>query len=161
MFMISILESLEIAAIVSLPSQTSRSVKKKGRPGWVEIVAQFRKKAMFWSEVWKSAGKPQNCELFYIMKRSKNVYHYQVRKLKKSDNIIKRNNLLNACLNGESNIFKEIKKLRQHVPDIATSVDGVKENISEHFKSIYSELYNSVDDLDDMIRLKQDIVKKN
>ena len=71
--------------------------------------------------------------------------------------MIKKNNLLDACLNGNSNQFKEIKKLRRHENTIATDVDGVKDNISEHFKSIYSKLYNSVDDYDDMAQLKESI----
>ena len=111
---------------------------------------------MFWNEVWKSAGKPLHGQLFNIMKKSKNVYHYQIRKLKKSENMIKKNNLLDACLNGNSDLFKEIKKLRRHENTIATDVDGVKDNISEYFKSIYSKLYNSVDD-DDMAQLKESI----
>ena len=117
-------------------------------------MAPFRETAIFWNEVWKSAGKPLNCQLFNIMKRCRNVYHYQIRKLKKSENLIKRNKLLDACLNGDNNIFKEIKKLRHHEADIASTVDGVSENISDHFKDIYSKLYNSVDDSDEMLLLK-------
>ena len=135
-YMIAILDALETAANVSLPSSSNRKHKKKCRPGWTDNVAPFRDTAVFWSEVWKSAGKPLIGQLFNIMKRSKNVYHYQIRKLKKSENLIKKNNLLDACLGGNSDLFKEIKKLRRHENTIATDVDGVKDNISEHFKDI-------------------------
>ena len=49
-------------------------------------------------------------------------------------------------LNGGSDVFKEIKKMRKCDQIIASSMDGKTENVSEHFKSIYETLYNSVDD---------------
>ena len=39
-------------------------------------------------------------------------------------------------------------------------MDGVKENISDHFKGIYENLYNSVDDMDEMTELN-DYVEAN
>ena len=63
------------------------------------------------------------------MKRSKNVYHYQIRKLKKSQDQIKKNKLLDACINGDNDLFKEIKKIRNTKPCVADSIDGVKEGI--------------------------------
>ena len=68
------------------------------------------------------------------------MYHFQVRKVKKSENLIKKNKLLDACLNGTTNIFKEIKKLRNSEPKIATSIDGVDTNINEYFKVISDEI---------------------
>ena len=66
------------------------------------------------------------------MKRSRNLYHYQYRKCKKSEAIITKNKLLDACLNGNGDIFKEIKKLRASKATVAASMDGVKNNISNH-----------------------------
>ena len=43
---------------------------------------------------------------------------------------------MDACLNGNGNIFKEIKKLRKCDPKVATSIDGVKSDISDHFRKI-------------------------
>ena len=34
-------------------------------------------------------------------------------------------------------------------------MDGVKEDIPNHFKGIYENLYNSVDDMEEMIELKE------
>ena len=42
------------------------------------------------------------------MKRTKNVYHYQIRKCKASENKIKRNKLLDACVNGNGNLVYDI-----------------------------------------------------
>ena len=94
------------------------------------------------------------------MKRTKNLYHFHVRKIKKSENIIKKNKLLDACLNGNGDIFQEVKKIRQHKPPVAASMDGVKENISDHFKGIYENLYNSVDHMNEMTELN-DYVEAN
>ena len=98
-----------------------------------------------------------HCQLHFIMKRSRNLYHYHVRKSKKSEEIIKKNKLLDACLNGNGNIFDEIKKIRQHSHAVATTMDGVKEDIPNHFKGIYENLYNSVDDMEEMIELKEHV----
>ena len=53
---------------------------------------------------------------------------------------------LNACLGQGGDLFKEIKAIRKSAPAVATSIDGVGDNIPEHFASIYSQLYNSADD---------------
>ena len=70
---------------------------------------------MFWAAIWKSAGKPLNTTLHQIMKRSRNLYHFQVKKVLKAQNEIKKSTLLN-CLgetNGDTDICSEIKKLRR------------------------------------------------
>ena len=112
--MLSILEYVESAAFESLPifcAQIPRSsLNKKTIPGWSEQVKPFRDKAMFWDQIWKSAGKPVNCELHNIKKRSRNLYHYKLRKVKKSEDFIRKHNLLNACLNGFVNHLKKSKK---------------------------------------------------
>ena len=43
-------------------------------------------------------------------------------------------------------MFREIKALRKAPPALATSIDGVSNNIPDHFGSIYRTLYNSADD---------------
>ena len=66
---------------------------------------------------------------------------------------MKKLKLIDACLNGNADLFKEIKKMRKHNTLVATSVDGVEGNISDHFKGIYNDLYNSVDDKAEMENL--------
>ena len=80
------------------------------------------------------------------MKRTRNIYHYEYKKCQRAENKIKSSKLLNSCLNGEGDLFNEIKTLRKSRPVIATSMDGVKENIGEHFKQKYEQLYNSAND---------------
>ena len=64
---------------------------------------------------------------------------------------------MDACINGNGEIFQEIKKMRSFKPPVASSMDGKKENIANHFKDIYGELYNSVDDMNNMFEMKQEI----
>ena len=122
-------------------------------PGWNEEVKPFRERARFWFSVWLSAGKPLNCELHNIMRRTRNVFHYQVKKCKKAKDQIVKERLLSAVLDPTSDVdlFKEIKNLRKAKAPIANKIDGETENIEEHFAGIYKTLYNSVDDYNSLI----------
>ena len=71
--------------------------------------------------------------------------------------MIKKNKLLDACFNGNGDVFEEVKKIRQHKPPVASEMDGVNENIPNHFKEIYEKLYNSVDDKNEMIELNNHV----
>ena len=63
-------------------------------------------------------------------------------------------------MNGSADIFTEIKKLRSCKPVTATSMDGIKKDIPGHFKNIYTEFYNSVDDkLNDLASDIEDEIK--
>ena len=147
---LNVLESVEKAAGDCLHQATPPKDKKVPVPGWSMSVKPFKDTAFFWHQVWRSAGKPINTELHRIMKNTRNIYHYHIRKCKKAENAIRRNKLLDACLNGNGEIFKEIKKMRKSKPVVATSMDGTKHDVEEHFKNIYKELYNSVEDEEDM-----------
>ena len=48
-----------------------------------------------------------------MMKKTRNVFHLQAKKCKRSDEKIKKNKLLNACLTGECNILSQIKYIRK------------------------------------------------
>ena len=85
---------------------------------------------------WLSAVKPLNTELHRIMKKTRNIYHMQIRKCKKAEETVRKNKLLDACLNGQGNLFKEVKAIRKTRKVVATSIDGVSENVPDHFKNI-------------------------
>ena len=82
---VDILECVEKTAYDSLPVPLPPKNKKSknSRPGWSVEVAPYYESAHFWHQVWMSAGRPINTQLHQIMKRSRIVYHYHVRKLKK------------------------------------------------------------------------------
>ena len=73
---------------------------------------------------------------------------------------IKKSKLLDACLNGNGDLFQEIKAMRRTKPKLPDSIDGVSEDISGHFSNIYSELYNCVDDGDEVKKICEDIENK-
>ena len=72
-----------------------------------------------------------------MMKRSRNLYHYQIRKCKKAEEKVKKNKLLDACLNGDVDLFTEIKKMRKIREQPANTIDGVSKVIPGHFAKIY------------------------
>ena len=70
---------------------------------------------------------------------------------------MKKSKLLDACLNGGGDIFKEIKSIRNTRQVVANTMDGVVEGIPDHFRTIYSGLYNSVEDTENMTRLSSEV----
>ena len=150
-FTLEILETVQKVAEESLPVPGNSSTQKKSiRPGWRGDVKPYRDEAYFWHQVWKSYGRPVNNQLHSLMKKTRNQYHYQYKKSRKAEERIKRSKLLSACLGEGGDLFGEIKKLRKSSPTVASSIDGVTQNISEHFGSIYSDLYNSADDAEEL-----------
>ena len=65
---------------------------KKVLAGWNDEVKSFQESAQFWFAVWVSAGRPVNSELHNLMKRTRNRYHFMVRKCRKYSDRIKSNN---------------------------------------------------------------------
>ena len=45
--------------------------------------------------------------------------------------------MLNVCINGEGDIFEEIKKMRKHAQVTASIMDGVSSDIQDHFRGVY------------------------
>ena len=147
-----VLMAISESAVDSLSfssSGTSRSNFRK-IPGWNTQVRPCRENAKFWFSVWSSAGKHLNCELHNIMRRTKNIYHYHVKKCKKAEDQIRKEKLLSAVLdpNSETDLFKEIKIMRKASSLSANKIDEKTDKIEEHFAGIYKTLYNSVNDHD-------------
>ena len=158
--LITILELINTTAYTCLPSPPQKKRKiKTSITDWKNEVEPYRDKAMFWHAVWLSAGRPINTELHRIMKRSRNIYHFQIRKQKKAANILKRNTLLAACIEDKGDLFEEIKKMRRSPPTISSTIDGVSNGIEEHFAHIYSDLYNSVEDQGELMEINKQLNK--
>ena len=98
--------------------------------------------------MWQSYGKPENCHIHDVMKRTRNAYHYAVRRLKRNAEVIKDENLMKHCLGGNSNnIIKEFKKQNHATQTVVSSIDGHNNNqdIADNFSSIYKHLYQKND----------------
>ena len=53
----------------------------------------------------------------------------------------------------------EIRQLRKIKQVVATSIDGVTEDVPDHFRDIYSNLYSSVNDVENMTKVSNDVEK--
>ena len=141
----NILEIQDISIKSVIMKSSKSNAKPKVVPGWSEAVKPFREDAMFWHAVWKSSGKPLNNLIHHTMKRTRNLYHYAIRKCKKSVEQIKKSKLLDACINGKGNIFDEFRKIRHVKRDLPQTIDG-SNNIPDEFANVYKKLYNSTQD---------------
>ena len=75
-------------------------------PGWNENVEQFRQDALFWHSVWISAKRPNTGDLHTMMARSRNQYHYVVRRAKLDCNLAKAKKLFEASVKGDIDLLK-------------------------------------------------------
>ena len=130
---------LPVMNAISLSAEESLSWSggSSGKPavkktqGWNEQVRPFRDNARFWFSVWLSAGKPINCELHKIMRRTRNIFHYQIKKCKRAKDQIRKEKLLSAVLDPGSDVdlFKEIKSMRRAKATAANKIDDQTEGI--------------------------------
>ena len=151
-----ILNSVEscIKGIGLLKRSTEKSAKVV--PGWTDIVKPLFDQARFWNSIWISAGRPINTELHSIMKRTRNKYHYALRKCKRAREKILKEKLLTSCLNGKENIFDKLKKLRYVNSSCPERIDGF-DDPAHRFQCVYKNLYNSADDREETTKLMQEI----
>ena len=87
-------------------------------PGWQEHVKPFREDSVFWHAVWRSAGCPIQGDLFENMKKSRNSYHYAVRKVKKKADMIRAQRFLEASEASSVDLLNEMKKILIHRPTL-------------------------------------------
>ena len=96
------------------------------------------------------AGRPSSGGLRDIMAKSRNLYHYNIRRIKKMSDSIRARKLLEASESGSIQLMKEMKiitgsKTSHHdLPDIVSGAAG-EELIVEEFRKMYRDLYNSCD----------------
>ena len=79
-----------------------------------------------------------NTQPHHLMKKTRNAYHFQIRKCKKMKDILKKNSFLRACIDNKStDLFKAIRSLRRSAPMVPNTIDGKSEDIPDHFAGIY------------------------
>ena len=157
---LSLIELSANSMLIKESSVNKQRTNKKSTPGWNEDIKKYKTEASFWLNVWVSAGRPVDSVLHSIMKRTRNLYHFMIRKCKRAKDTIVKSKVLDSCLNGNGNLFKEIKKLRKVRSKFATSMDGKTEGIPAHFSDIYSKLYNEAEDHVETIKLEEEINKR-
>ena len=135
---------------------------EKAIPGWKKLVEPYKDDAVFWHSIWQSADRPRQGVLKDIMTRTRNQYHYAIRRTKKMSNSLRARNLLEASKTGSCELLKEMKKIvgsKKGSHDLPDSVGGAtgEDEVVEEFRKVYNALYNSSGTSDDMFDLKAKI----
>ena len=78
------------------------------------------------------------------MKRTRNLYHYAIRKCKTSVEQMKKNKLLDACITAKVICLMNFVKY-DTLKGISQTIDG-STNITDEFANVYKKLYNSTQD---------------
>ena len=119
--------------------QTKSGLTSGCVPGWKEQVEPFQQDARFWHAAWTSAGKPNQGDLHIAMARSRNQYHYAVRRTTRSGELHQAKNLFEASVTGDMNLIKEMKRVKsgcrafKELPDNVGGAEGEQE-ICEKFR---------------------------
>ena len=147
-----------IDSSIETVASTKRQNKRKAKivPGWTDMVKPFSENAKFWHAIWISAGRPLNTELHRIMKRTRNAYHYAIRKCKKAAENIIRTKLLENCVTGGNDVFNELRKLRHVQTEPPSVIDG-NNKPAERFANVYEKLYNSTDDQEEIQTITDEV----
>ena len=93
-------------------------VQQGGRiAGWSEYVQPLRDKSIFWHNLWKENGRPHSGVVADCMRRSRAAYHHAVRFVKKEEDNIRCERIMNtAMLKDDTNFWSEVKKIRAKKP---------------------------------------------
>ena len=115
--------------------------------GWLEHVQPLREKSLFWHHLWVENGKPHAGVVADCMRRSRAAYHYAVRFIRKDEDNIRCERIMNTAeMNDDCNFWSEIKRIRAKKPARCKTVDGFSndDDIAQLFASSYKDLYTSV-----------------
>lgn len=151
-YSLKIMGAIDKAVSDTIPF-TRTNNKRKSTPGWNQYVRPFREDSLFWHSVWVSAGRPNNTVLHQIMKSTRAKYHFAIKTIRKLENEMRKDKMLQDSLNGEiNNILKHIKKSRKSQKGPPNNIDGVvgNDNISSHFGNIYKDIYNRHDSTNEL-----------
>ena len=78
----SMIEASEV-----IPSTTTKT--SKNIPGWDTSVRYKKEIALFWRSIWISMNSPRDGHVADIMCRTRAQYHYTIRKLKWSNDLLR------------------------------------------------------------------------
>ena len=154
-----VFDSITIAAENTIPHSKSNSHKCTPVPGWNDHIQEWKEQSIFWKAVWESAGRPLDNDLHRKMKYFRNHYHYAIRRVRNHEAKIRKTKFAQACINNDVNdIFDEIRKMRTDSTQHSKIIDGkcTSEEISEHFKEIYHQIYNSQNDEEEVAKFTEE-----
>ena len=152
LYSLKIMSAIDTAVAETIPFRKINN-KRKPTPGWNQYVKPFREDSLFWHSVWVSAGRPNNTVLHQIMKSTRAKYHSAIKAVRKLENEMRKDKMLQDSLNGKINdILKHIRFSRKTNKGPPNRIDGVigNVNISSHFKNIYQDIYNRHNTTDEL-----------
>ena len=96
-------------------------------PGWNTAAHLYKEKANFWHAVWKQAGSPTSGVLHQIKKSSRSRYKYEVRRLRRREEFIRREKMAAALASSNSRSFwQQVHRVnKSNKPLPASFVNGV------------------------------------
>ena len=154
-----LMAAIEDAVFKNIPVNSAKA-GKKNIPGWTTFIAPSKEDADFWNAVWLSSGREENTELHRLAKYTKYKYHRNIRKVKKFEDQLRQSSFLADCLDGKvQNILKEVKNLKGNSRKPASNIDGhtTPEDISQHFKTLYQDIFNVHNDKDEVKSFLEEI----
>ena len=96
------------------------------------------------------------------MKRTRNRYHFAIRKVKSEESELRKSNILSQCLDGKiDDVLKSLKSQRKNKQS-SNVVDGASDDksIANVFKNIYSNIYNVHKDGDSVNEILNNLEKE-
>ena len=166
-FLLDILCGVIESSHDAIPKTSGRKVKNSEKsssksgciPGWHEEIEPYRTDSLFWHGVWKSAGRPNTGPLYFFMSKSRNSYHYAIRRAKRNEEFTRASKLCEVSLAGDADLLKEMKNMKgggKTFADLPENVAGAngEDEIVEKFRQVYGALYSSSDSADEMAVLK-------
>ena len=141
-YVLDILCSVVESSHTVIPIGRRRKPGKAGHvsgcvPGWDKEVQPFKEEARLFHSLWLSAGRPNRGDLYTAMRKSRNLYHYAVRRTKRLRDLHRAKKLCEASLVDDMELIKEMRKVKKgcdvvtELPDIVGGVEG-EENIVEY-----------------------------
>jgi hypothetical protein len=149
-YVIELLNNISESGHETIPVKESKPKKNDNSnsiAGWKDFVEPFQRNAQFWYSIWLLAGKPINTELHRIMKKTKNTFHYQIRRCRRVEDFIKNQKIVENSFESDADLLEEIKKQRSDCKDDDVTIDGASgKDIPNEFAKVYKELFNREQD---------------
>jgi len=111
-------------------------------PGWNEHVLPCRDKAIMWHNIWVDCGRPHDGIVADIMRRTRAVYHYAIRYVKRNRSDIIKQRFADAIVEDRNRDFwHEVKHVCGSRARVQNIVDGQSQasRIADLFADKYKE----------------------
>ena len=106
------------------------NVTHKHLPGWNKEVSDLQQKSRYAYRVWLANGKPNQGPIHSEKLRSQSVFRQAVRKIKRNSKKYQAEALLEAALQGDLNLMKEMKRIKSGKGNVKVKCE-IRKRIAE------------------------------